>query len=257
MSDTTFNFHSDVTLRPIEPRDCSALVQLYLRSFSAREAAGTVFLSPRFDRYLAQLVAFPNLQRAHWLWGAWHGEELVGGAQARATESTWHLSYLAVAPELQNRGIGSALWNAWETEGRARNFSCFALDVEAGNARARDWYERMGFSVAQTTHFGIKSLSSTPAPMVDEFQLLGWEAAEAWQECYGFSQFEIAQGDRKWRIGRLGNEYFRAHEELPLEIENLLLQLDASRLLLWLLPQLANDLSEIKRTLLMTRSTTK
>lgn len=244
---------SDITLRPIEPRDCSALARLYLQSFSAVEAAGTAFLSPKFDRYLAQIVAYPQRQREHWLWGAWKNDQLVGGAQSRETASAWHLSYLAVAPEFQNRGIGTLLWNAWEEEGRARNHRRFDLDVEAGNARARAWYERMDYRVVETTWFGCRDLASTPALPADELRLLNWENARAWQECYGFSQFEIAQGDGKWGIGRLGNEYFRVREALPAEVETLLRQLDAARALLLLSPQPIAGLSEIKRTLLMTR----
>jgi ribosomal protein S18 acetylase RimI-like enzyme len=244
--------NSDITLKPIEPRDCSALAQLYLQSFSAVEAAGTVFLSPKFDCYLAQLVAFPYWQNPHWLWGAWKNGQLVGGAQARETVSSWHLSYLAVAPEFQNRGIGRLLWKAWLEEGRTRNQHRFALDVEEGNARARAWYERMGYRVAETTWFGCRDLASTPTLPSAEHQLLNWENAQAWQECYGFSQFEIAQNDNKWVIGRLGNEYFRVRETVPVEIEIMLRQLDAARSLLVLSPQPITGLSQIKRTLLMT-----
>jgi hypothetical protein len=67
------------------------------------------------------------------------------------------------------------------------NLGGFYRLLKSGNTRARDWYERRGFRVEATTCFGSKELMNTPTLPSDEFQPLGWEAAEAWQKRYGFS----------------------------------------------------------------------
>jgi ribosomal protein S18 acetylase RimI-like enzyme len=234
-----------ITYRPIEPDDCTAVAQLHLSTFGARDIAASIFLSPQVGHYLAQLVAFPTLQRENWLWGAWHESTLVAYVFGRALPAAWHLNYLAVAPAHQNRGIGQGLWNRWYQSGHDRNYRVFTVDVEQDNKRARTWYERKGYGLAGATWFYIEDLAAAKKPG-SKLQLLNWENAEAWQKQFGFSQFNICSEKKTWTVGRLGENYFRAAYPLPKAAQGVLHHVDPTRRLLLMSPRRVSRLNELK-----------
>ena len=55
------------------------------------------------------------------------------------------IAYMAVEPELRERGIGSALLAAAESEARQRGLPYMSLMVTEDNASARALYERRGY----------------------------------------------------------------------------------------------------------------
>jgi ribosomal protein S18 acetylase RimI-like enzyme len=57
-----------------------------------------------------------------------------------------HLFSLDVAPPLRNRGIGSTLIAAVESEARTRSLSGVYLEVSVSNVNARRLYERLGYT---------------------------------------------------------------------------------------------------------------
>lgn len=56
-----------------------------------------------------------------------------------------HIDTLAVAAEAEGRGIGRALIDHMEVQGRSLNCCEIVLDVFATNTRARKFYEQCGF----------------------------------------------------------------------------------------------------------------
>jgi len=58
-----------------------------------------------------------------------------------------HIASIAVAPDAEGRGIGTALLAAAEAWCRAQGFSDVTLHVYPGNERARHVYERAGFEL--------------------------------------------------------------------------------------------------------------
>lgn len=57
-----------------------------------------------------------------------------------------YVSILAVASEVEGRGVGRALLMAAEDWGRANGFTTLTLAVFADNRRAKGFYERQGWS---------------------------------------------------------------------------------------------------------------
>jgi ribosomal protein S18 acetylase RimI-like enzyme len=58
-----------------------------------------------------------------------------------------HLGIIAVAEEAEGTGASTALMLAAERRARAQGFTKITLNVFEGNARARRFYERLGFTV--------------------------------------------------------------------------------------------------------------
>ena len=56
-----------------------------------------------------------------------------------------HLEILAVAPQAEGQGVGSALLNAAQAEARRQGLATMSLHVFSNNQRARRLYEKMGF----------------------------------------------------------------------------------------------------------------
>ncbi|MBD0292750.1 MAG: GNAT family N-acetyltransferase [Jiangellaceae bacterium] len=87
---------------------------------------------------------------------AWSGDEPVGHLNLRWTGSDHaavrgriplmpDVNGLGVRPELQSRGIGTALIHQAEELVRQRGYSALGLAVSVDNARARALYERLGY----------------------------------------------------------------------------------------------------------------
>ncbi len=59
---------------------------------------------------------------------------------------TWAaIEDIYVVPELRSRGVGRALFEACQRWAEEKGATGVSLQVAAGNARAREFYERLGF----------------------------------------------------------------------------------------------------------------
>ena len=225
-----------LSYRAIEPQDCVALVELHHRAFDDGENGTTVFLSPRVKYYLQQLASVARRQNEYFLYGALYGGKLIGYVWGKALQKTWHLNYLAVASEFQGKGIGRALYEQWLETGKQKGYREYSLDVSEQNRQAFDWYRRLGWQLASTTYCYIRQLSASPGWDASNMRIRGWEAAQAWQHCYGFSEFYVVDQQKQWKIGRLAEEYFRINDPPPAVVEWLLRELDPARKLLLFVP---------------------
>lgn len=224
----------EIVYRPIQPDECHRMVALHHTVFSADQVAHTIYASPHVDRYLANLVAFPQLQREHVFWGVWDGEALVGYAHFRALSESYHLNYTAVLPTYQGCGIGRMLWARFIEMGRQQGYNQVSLTVEHDNQRAMDWYQRQGLRVMETVWRYEKNIDGAVVPPheAETVRLLDWEQSEAWQLAYEFSQFRLVHQERVWTIERLGKHYFRVRQLLPAVLEGTLSEIDPTRRLL-------------------------
>lgn len=88
----------------------------------------------------------------HWL-GAFRGELLLGAAcwgPTPATEGTWDLYWIAVHPDAQGNGAGSALLDAAEEAARRAQGRLLVVETSGRPAYAptRNFYRRRGYGEA-------------------------------------------------------------------------------------------------------------
>ena len=74
--------------------------------------------------------------------------EVAGYAGMRTVLDEGYISNIAVSPAHRKQGLGMALVDALQREGRRRRLSFLTLEVRVGNAEARRLYERAGFREA-------------------------------------------------------------------------------------------------------------
>jgi RimJ/RimL family protein N-acetyltransferase len=109
------------------------------------------------DPQYRQEMAFTSAQwrrrlRAHAQFAALVNDHLVGliGAQ-RATVESVYLYSLWLEPVARGSGLGHALVTAAVDWARSENARIVTLRVDAANAAARGVYERLGFTVTDTS----------------------------------------------------------------------------------------------------------
>jgi ribosomal protein S18 acetylase RimI-like enzyme len=204
---------AEIFYRALTQAESNQLVGVIREAFSEEWLCRTIYGSPGVTDYLANLLAFPQWQNEHVFWGAFIDQQLVGVVHGRVVSNSWHLNNIAVKPSYQNRGIGKELVNIWFSLGYKRGYRVFTLDVDESKDRVVNWYRSLGFNIKDATYIYEKSLSTTDSlsKFADqrEIQLLNWEDAQAWQFAYGFSSFVLVDQGNRWRVGRIGNRYFR------------------------------------------------
>jgi ribosomal protein S18 acetylase RimI-like enzyme len=239
--------YPDIVFRSIRHDECRQAVDLHRAVFPLEQCMRTIYACPNVDRYLANLLTFPSLQKEHVLWGSWAGESLVGYAHFRTQPECWHLNYIGVLPEYQGHGIGRQLFTRWLEMGRRLGYRRLSLYVEHDNQQALDWYQRKGLVAVGRIWKYEKETELIPTAVAKSavVRLLDWEVAEACQLAYGFSQFRLVCQERIWTVGRLGEEYFRLSDGLSQSLEVALAEVDpARRLLIWSSAYLDGELLE-------------
>ncbi len=233
--------HEGITYRRLQAEDAPLIVELHQSVFPQEKVLRTIYASPGISRYLANLMALAELRHEHVFWGAWVGNDLVGYIHIREVADTLHLNYIAVAPAFRGKGIGSHMWKYLLLAAKNNGHKQVSLHVEEDNSIALDWYKRQGLQIVGETRLYEKdsSMGSYGTPHMVRaggVELADWEAAEACQALYGFSQFRLIVNARTYIIGRLANRYFQLQEEVPVEIESVLHYIDAKRHILLLSP---------------------
>jgi ribosomal protein S18 acetylase RimI-like enzyme len=140
----------NVRIRPAEPEDAGAVAAVFIAS------AGTLTFLPRLhtDEETIEFITNTVLPEDEVLVA--EVEDRVAGFVAMTSGGDL-LEHLYVHPDLQGRGIGSALLE----QAKARMPGGFRLWVFQSNAGARRFYERHGLRVVELTD-GAANEEKTP-----------------------------------------------------------------------------------------------
>ena len=131
--------HPSVRLGPLPSKAVGELLTLQRAAYVTEARLYDDVRLPALEQTLEDLAA--ELARAHCT-GAWAGPRLVGAVRAEVRDGVLHIGRLTVAPDLQRRGIGSALLAAAEASGAAARATLFTGHLSEGNLRL---YRRHGY----------------------------------------------------------------------------------------------------------------
>jgi len=98
-----------------------------------------------------------DLRRVYGRIGAWWRAVPLWLLGREVDNSRFLLDGICVARQARSLGIGSALLEAICDEARARGYGAVRLDVIDTNWRARQLYERLGFTVERRASIGLLS----------------------------------------------------------------------------------------------------
>jgi histidine ammonia-lyase/ribosomal protein S18 acetylase RimI-like enzyme len=143
-----------IVISRVEPGDAGELLTLQRAAYVSEGQIYENARIPPLTQTLAELEA--ELADATAL-KATIGSRIVGSARARLEDGTLHIGRIAVAPDVQGRGIGTALIERLEAE-HAAGAHTFALFTGDSNPANRRLYERLGYR--ETHHeeldFGVR-----------------------------------------------------------------------------------------------------
>jgi ribosomal protein S18 acetylase RimI-like enzyme len=159
-----------VELRPARPDEKDALAGILQRARN-----GFTFVPPVPDEALPTIAA-DIFERHEEVWLAEEGDRLLGFlAIRRSRRNGWEvLEKLYVDPEVQSRGVGTALLD----QAKALRPDGFVLWVFQKNDGARRFYERHGFLLAKLTD-GADNMEREPDALYSWPSLEPVRAAEA------------------------------------------------------------------------------
>ena len=221
-----------VRLRRARSADAKAIFGIIKENFPLRFLACSTFGYPGGARQLAEELSLsPELQEPVRRVATADGA-VVGYIDLKSAGDTLFLSYIAVARRYQGQHLGSRLLALALKEARTPESEHLALDVLSENEPAKKWYHRLGLVESGRTRWvlhDLKSAAGTPMGRV-----IGFAAAQAAQERYGFSEFSVQTATGVRRVGRLGRTLFRVADRLGLdpELVSTLRHLDPKRRIL-------------------------
>ncbi len=124
-----------LTFRPANAEDIDHLIRIDAAAFGPENAPDALrFLSLIYDPQYSILVAE-------------HNHEIVSKAHIRWEKKYGVLSDIAVIPELQGKGYGSAIVVHALNTAQEKQYKNLVLDVETHNERALNLYLRLGFYI--------------------------------------------------------------------------------------------------------------
>ena len=194
-------------IEPARPEDAAEIMDVVQIGLPSEILDLTTFGSARYAQFVhAQIVAGNEEAGAHFLVARVSGR-LAGCAELRRCAAGLFINNMVVRPEHQARGIGRQFLKTMFHGADQVKYPSVLLDVFEENARARTWYERLGFQ-----HIGMSEwweFRGTPtrhdvwATLVDYLQAL------VEHERFGFSRFTVVTPERRYEVGRLHGSLFR------------------------------------------------
>lgn len=141
-------------VRPAEPRDAEAIVELMLEVQALHVAGRPDIFKPRGTENAAETRDRMQAPGSY-MWVATVDSGIVGYAYARFSDEpenrwkfaarTFVLDQMGVKDGLRGQGIGRALWNAVLDAAKTARAKRVVLNVWSFNRAAREFYDRMGF----------------------------------------------------------------------------------------------------------------
>lgn len=142
---------SDTEIRPIAASDAGEVLTLQRAAFT-QEAL--IYGDPDMPALTQSLEELEFELRENLGCVALIGARIVGAARARAADGLLLVGRIAIAPDMQGEGIGSALLEA--VEARGRDAGCREAELFTGSFSVAniELYERLGYRETQRVDQG-------------------------------------------------------------------------------------------------------
>lgn len=130
------------------PKDAEELLKVQRLAYQSEAELYNNFEIPPLKQTLSEImVQFST----HIFLKAISQGKIVGTVRAVEEDGTCHVGRLAVHPEMQNKGIGTALMKEIEQYFTPRRFELFAGSKSAKNIRL---YQGLGYNIYKTSKYG-------------------------------------------------------------------------------------------------------
>lgn len=205
----------DIQLRTAAPEDAGAIVALARASFDPALLELTIHACEGVERYVRTLIEADRrgIDTTHEV--AIDEGRLAGFAEMRHFGDRLFLNYIAVAAQARSRGLGTRLLGAAIDRSRRPGQQRLELDVLEDNEPALAWYRSLGLRDGPITDWWTLPLpedGDEPAAPIG-----GWAQAAACHQAFGFSEVGVATAHGSYRVGLLGQGWFRLSDPAALD----------------------------------------
>jgi ribosomal protein S18 acetylase RimI-like enzyme len=197
---------SEAIIRSARLEDSEAIAPLMREIASEPMRRFTILRSP----YLARFIADELTGNKHdeYVICTVH-ERIVGMCSWRHGDTTLHLNYLSVVPDMRGQGLGTVLM----LDGLRRILrtpqDVLSVDVWSDTPRARAWYRSLHLRLEERTQWIQRPLPLPKPGGGLHCVISGLDEAAANHLRYGFSQVALTTNSASYQVGRLGADLFR------------------------------------------------
>jgi len=243
---------SGTQIRFAQPTDAAEISKLFSSGFAPQVAQLLIHGCKGASEHIRMQLASgaPNAESAYFV--AHTPDSIVGAAEMRRQPGSLFLNYIAVHPGHRGQHVGATLLlGAVRMSGVS--FGQIGLDVFHDNARALQWYSRLGFTTRTSADF--LEVASPGGESEDSAYLSGLPQADLCQKRFGFSKFSIITRKGVLSVGRIGDTWFRLTDPVALgnpSVFAVLSQLDARRRMFAVVPALSARTAHVIRVLTKT-----
>ena len=190
---------SKTVLREAVATDAEAIFSLKRSVFGDNYLLYTIYQAKQSLEFLRSLIAVQEFVVAE------RASKIVGYYNAVPRSRYLFINYIAVARQAVSQGVGTMLLRNCAAKARQIGYIGIELDVFAGNRRAIDWYEQIGFETVDDSYLYRVSLrdtaKSTIAPVTTSDEL---DCALAEETRQGFSKLTCRYMEQEILVGLIG-----------------------------------------------------
>ena len=197
---------SEAIIRPARPGDSEAIAALMREGVSDQVRRITILGSPYLARFIAdELAGNKNDEYVVCTVREW----VVGMSAWKHSDTTLHLNYIDVAPDVRGQGLGTALMLDGLRRIRRTPQRILSIDVFSDTPRAHAWYRSL--SMRSEKHFYWIQLPLLLLKSGGDLRctISGLDEAAAAHFRYGFSHITLTTNSASYQVGRLGPDLFR------------------------------------------------
>jgi ribosomal protein S18 acetylase RimI-like enzyme len=198
-----------VRVRPARAADSEAIVRTLREGFDPLILPYTIVSAAGVERFVYDTLAQGGERSGTVFTVAARGDEAAGVTEFRRSVDELFLNHIYVRKDARGTGLGRQLLRESILVARDHGQREIALDVFAGNERARRWYESLGFRERSVAHWVEARLPRGGGPGLGRGHLDGLPAARLSMDRYGFSSFQLTTAAGSYRVGRIGPGLFR------------------------------------------------
>ena len=197
---------SEATIRPARPGDSEAIAALMREGVSDQVRRITILGSPYLARFIADELA-RNKNDEYVMCTV--RERVVGMCAWKHTDTTLHLNYIGVAPDVQGQGLGTALMLDGLRRIRRTPQRILSIDVFSDTPRAHAWYRSLHLRSEKHAQWIQLPLPTSKPDGGLHCTISGLDEAAAAHLRYGFSHITLTTNSASYQVGRLGPDLFR------------------------------------------------
>ncbi len=194
--------------RPAHSSDAARIVQILRENFPTDRLPLTIFGCQGIESYVRDLIECQNHGSSMWYSLVADDSRVAGFVEVRRDPVSLFLNHGFLEPAVRGPCVGTSLLHYGMVQARDAAQTHVALDVFHDNTSVRRGHRALGFRETHESWWLEFPLEPTRRP-AGPWYVHGHNQAELIHGRYGFSELSVETARRTYRVGQLGDRFFR------------------------------------------------